>query len=406
MTTCIACGSTEVEAFLDLGESTLANKFLRPQDIGRAERRYPLVVGFCQDCAHVQLTQRVSPSEMFDDYLYISSMSTTLVEHLRSLAQAVTQRFKLGRSDLLVDVGSNDGTLLQAAKELGVRTIGVDPAKNLAPLAAQRGITTLTAYFGVQAAREVVANHGQAAVVTATNVFPHIPLLDDFIDGLRELLRPDGVFVAEAHYLGDLLEQCAFDTIYHEHCSYWSLTSAMKMFRARGFEVFHAERRPIHHGQIRLFVNRTGQRPIDPSVPALLADEGRAGLTRIETFHEFARRVAQIREDLRATILRMKKDGRQVVGYGAPAKGNTLLTYLDLGPEQLDYIADKSPLKQGRVTPGTHIPVVGPERLAHDQPDYCLLLAWNFSDEILSEQQSYRAAGGKFVLPVPTVAIV
>ncbi|KIL97758.1 putative methyltransferase [Paramagnetospirillum magnetotacticum MS-1] len=406
MTVCIACGSTKVEPFLDLHETTLANKFLAPEEIGAVEPRHPLVVGFCPECSHVQLTHLVPPAAMFEDYLYISSLSKTLVGHLHGLAATVIERFKLGADDLFIDVGCNDGTLLSEAKRRGVRILGIDPAKNLAPLAKKNGVDTLVAFFGTETAAKVVAEHGKASVVTATNVFPHIPVLDDLVKGLDVVLKPGGVFVAEAHYLGDLLDACAFDTVYHEHCSYWSLHAAQYMFQRHGFEVVDIQRLPIHHGQLRLFAMRKGEGQPTAAVATLLAEEVKRGMTGIECYRAFAKRVEAIREELHAAFAGFKAAGKTVVGYGAPAKGNTLLSYIGFGPEQLAYIADKSPLKQGRVTPGTHIPVVGPERLLADQPDYVLLLAWNFADEILVEQAEYRARGGKFILPVPEVKIV
>jgi predicted TPR repeat methyltransferase len=370
------------------------------------EPSFPLVVGFCHDCAHVQLMERVAPSAMFDDYLYVSSLSTTLVAHLSSLARVVTERFHIGDKDLVVDVGSNDGTLLRSFSEHGVRTLGIDPAKNLAPLARAKGIDVVVDYFNAQTAEQVVARQGQAAVVTATNVFLHIPELSGFMLGLDRLLRPKGAFVVEAHYLGDLIEQCAFDTIYHEHCSYWSLTAVSRMFARFGFEVFDVERLPIHHGQMRMFVGRHGEFEPAPAVKALLQAEKDAGLTSFRTFEHFARRVHDLRQSLREAIFDWRTHGQRIVGYGAPAKGNTLLSYLGLGTGDIDFICDKSTLKQGRLTPGTHIPVVGPEKLVAEQPDYVILLAWNFAAEILEEQRVYRNRGGRFVLPVPALTVV
>jgi SAM-dependent methyltransferase len=405
MTRCIGCESTTVEAFLDLGATALANKFLLPQDVNAGERSYPLVVGFCHTCAHVQLMQPVPPVEMFDDYLYISSLSTTLVTHLASLASTIVRRFVTRGDELVIDIGSNDGTLLSSFAAHGVRTLGVDPARNLAPLARAKGIDVVVDYFNAQTATTIVTAHGLADIVTATNVFLHIPELRGFMTGLDRVLAPGGRFVVEAHYLGDLLDQCAFDTIYHEHCSYWSLNSVSRMFARFGFEVFDVERLPIHHGQMRMFVARRGTYPVTAAVQALLDAEGRDGLTSFGTFVRFAARVAALREKLQTALHGWRAEGRRIVGYGAPAKGNTLISYLGLGPEDLAYICDKSALKQGRVTPGSHIPVVSPGRLVAEQPDYVLLLAWNFVEEILAEQSAYRASGGKFVIPVPEVAI-
>lgn len=408
MSTCIACGSHNVEPFLDLGETALANKFLSADELGASEPHYPLVVGFCRDCGHVQLTRVVPPPEMFDDYLYVSSASSTLVGHLRDLAKVVADRRNLKAGDLVLDVGCNDGTLLAGFRDLGlgIRTLGIDPARNLQPLSAANGVDVMVDYFGRDSARRIVAEYGKAAVVTGTNVFLHIPVLDDFMAGLDEVLTPGGVFVVEAHYLRDLVEQMAFDTIYHEHCSYWSLHAERAMFARHGFEVIDAERLPIHHGQLRLFVQRKGEGVPGPRVAQLIADEERLGLNRFETFQRFASRVAELRTALNQTLDGLLAEGHSVAAYGAPAKGMTLLTYLGIDRTRVKWIADKSPLKQGRFTPGTHISIVPPSRLVEEQPDYCLLLAWNFADEIMAEQAEYRRRGGRFILPVPTVKIV
>jgi hypothetical protein len=406
MADCIACRSARVEPFLDLGATALANKFLLPEEVSADEPRYPLVVGFCHDCGHVQLVYRVPPAEMFEDYLYVSSMSTTLVSHLESLAEAIVTRFGLGARDLVVDVGSNDGTLLESFGRRSIRTLGVDPAKNLTELAQAKGIHTLVAFFDEASAAEILNDYGPASVITATNVFLHIPKLDGFMAGLRTALAPRGTFVVEAHYLGDLLAQRAFDTVYHEHCSYWSLTAADRMLRSFGFEVFDVTRLPIHHGQMRMFVGRIGEHVAQPTVQALKDDEFRRGLTDFSTYTAFAAEVRKIRDDLLATLARLRGEGKRTAAYGAPAKGSTLLTYLGLGPTNIEYIADKSPLKQGRVTPGSHIPIVPPQRLLDDLPEYTLLLAWNFADEIMREQARYREKGGRFIIPVPSAQIV
>lgn len=406
MTTCIACGGGRIGDFLDLGTTALANKFLAPEDLSANEPQFPLVVGSCLDCGHVQLTYRVPPAEMFDDYLYISSLSSTLVNHLRDLAKVIAEREKLGKDDLVVDIGCNDGTLLAGFKALGVRTLGVDPARNLQALAAKNGIESMVAYFGRSVAEEIVTAKGRASAMTATNVFPHIPDLSDVLAGADILLKPGGVFVLEAHYLGDLIERCAFDTVYHEHVSFWSLKSAITLFRRFGFEVVDIARLPIHHGQLRLFVRRKGEGKIAPTVAELLDWENRTGLTSFANLKAFAAKVQAIKTKLHSVLAQLKGKGLTVVGYGAPAKGSTLIAFLGLGAETIPWIADKSPLKQGRFTPGAHIPIVSPARIETDKPDYMLLLAWNFAEEIMEEQRAFRARGGRFILPVPDVEIV
>jgi predicted TPR repeat methyltransferase len=406
MTTCLVCQSDDVSAFLDLKETALANKFLHPEDAGTAEAAYPLRVGFCNDCNHVQLMERVPPQAMFDDYLYISSMSDTLVQHLQGLAETVSARFELGATDLVVDVGCNDGTLVKGFQARGATTVGIEPAANLAEMSREAGITVVNDYFGAATAETVRSTHGPARVIALTNVFPHLPFLDDFMTGVQTLLADDGVLVLEAHYLQDLLAHRAFDTVYHEHVSYWSLRPMIRLFERFGMEVIDVARLPIHHGQLRVFAQRKGIATPSPAVAALVADEEAAGLGSFATFDDFADSVLGLKRDLWTLLDNLAADGQKVAAYGAPAKGSTLLSFFEIGPETVPYIADKSPLKQGRVTPGTHIPVVAPSRIQEDKPDYMILLAWNFADEIMSQQAAYRAGGGRFIIPVPEVRVV
>jgi SAM-dependent methyltransferase len=402
---CIVCEQQEVETFLDLGETALANKFRTEEELSEPEASYPLRVGFCGVCGHVQLTEHVPPSAMFEDYLYVSGASDTLRDHLYDLSDVIVDRLTLGSDDLVVDIGCNDGTLLKGFLRHGVRALGVDPARNLAAL-GNGDVERYVGFFDSESAKEIVERWGRATAITATNTFPHIPRLHEFVRGLDTVLAPGGAFVVEAHYVVDLLEQGAFDTIYHEHVSYWALEPMQRLFARHGFEVVHAERLPIHHGQLRATIMRTGEGAIQDSVEEIVALERDMGVHRFETFERFAEDVWRIKSDLHAALAEFRAQGKRVVGYGAPAKGNTLIAFLDLGPETIEYIADRSPLKQGRYTPNTPIPVVPPARLLQDRPDYVLLLAWNFADEILEQQAEYCRLGGKFIVPVPRVRIV
>jgi SAM-dependent methyltransferase len=403
---CIVCGMRTVEQFLDLGCTALANKFLTRDELDSPEPTYPLRVGFCHTCGHVQLTETVPPRILFEDYLYVSSASDTLKAHLYELSDLLVKQYRPERDDLVVDIGCNDGTLLQGFKRHGVRTLGVDPAANLAALSSTNGINRYTGFFNSQTAAHIVKQWGQASIITATNTFPHIPELQDFVEGIHTALAPGGVFVIEMHYLVDLLEQGAFDTVYHEHVSYWALGPMVHLFENNGMQVVHAERVPLHHGQLRVCVQRRGEGHIQPSVANILALERAKGIDRFATYRRFARQTQRIKQDVHATIVKLREQGKRIAGYGAPAKGNTLLGFLDIGPDMVAYIADRSPLKQGLYTPGMHIPVVPPERLLADQPDYVILFAWNFVDEVLQQQVEYRKRGGKFIVPVPAVTIL
>jgi hypothetical protein len=403
---CIVCGATGVEEFLDLGATGLANKFRTAAELATPEPKYPLRVGFCERCGHVQLMESVPPSAMFDDYLYVSAASDTLRNHLFELSDVVVERFSLDGDDLVIDIGANDGTLLTGFERHGVRTLGVDPARNLAALAGASEIDRHVGFFNSESATEIRDRWGKASVITATNTFPHIPNLDDFMTGITETLAPGGAFVLEAHYLVDMLDQAAFDTIYHEHVSYWALRPMLELFRRHGLEATNAERLPIHHGQLRVTAQRSGEGTVQPAVAGILAREEARELDRLSTFEQFADTTRRIKVDLGRTMSELRADGRRVAGYGAPAKGNTLISYLELGPDTVEYIADRSPLKQGLYTPNARIPVVPPERLLEDQPDYVLLLAWNFADEILEQQAEYRRRGGRFIIPIPEVEVV
>ncbi len=403
---CIVCEKRTVKQFLDLGRTALANKFLNREELATAEPTYPLQVGFCHTCGHVQLTEAVPPQAMFEDYLYISSASDTLKAHLYDLSDVVVHRYGLAANDLVIDIGCNDGTLLKGFRRHSVRVLGVDPAQNLAKLTRDDAIDRYVGFFTATAAQEIVHKWGKATAVTATNTFPHIPQLQDFIDGVKTVLAPSGVFVIEAHYLVDLLEQGAFDTIYHEHVSYWAVGPMVYLFNKAGMEVVHVERLPLHHGQIRIFAQRKGEGHVRSSVEELLAMERSLQIQKFATYQRFAETTRKIKSDLHAMIGALRNAGKKLAAYGAPAKGNTLLSFLEVGPEALLYIADRSPLKQGRYTPGSHIPVVSPGRLLTDQPDYTLLLAWNFVDEILEQQAEYRRRGGRFIVPVPRVRVI
>ena len=404
-TPCLVCGDSAVAVVLDLGMTAPANNFILPDELARnSERFFPLRLGLCRNCGHVQLVDHVPPKVMFDHYLYMSSASSTLTEHLRDLARTVTKNLNLGPDDLVVDIGCNDGTLLEGFKLAGVgRRIGVDPATNLAAAARSKGAEVMTAYFTPDIAASIRNAHGAAAALTMTNTFPHIPDLPSLLRAVDRLLAEVGALVLEAHYLVDLMEMCAFDTIYHEHVSYWALKPMVRLFKEHGFDVFDIERLPIHHGQIRAWVCRKGKRPISNRVTEALSAEEALGLDSAEPYLQMAAKIQNIKSDLIAMIREVRGRGGRVAGYGAPAKGSTLLSFFGLGPDDLDYIADRNLLKQGRLTPGSHIPVVSPARIFADHPNLVVLFAWNFADEIAQQMSAYLEGGGRIVAPIPEV---
>ena len=403
-TQCLVCGTLGPAPFLDLGHTALANNLPARRD--EPQPVFPLRVGFCESCHHVQLLDLVPPEAMFTEYLYVSSASSTLSEHLAGLAECAYRRAGLSPAALAVDIGSNDGSLLAAIAARGARTRGVDPATNLAALAAQRGIETEAAYFDAATASRLRQSHGQARLITATNSFPHVPRLDGYLEGIAHLLEREGMFVIEAHYLGDLMQQNAFDTIYHEHVSYWALGPLEQILGRHGLEVFDVERLPIHHGQLRAWIGHRGVHRIERSVQQLRGEEERAGLGRRQTFEQFGGRVQLLRQSIRSEVERLRSAGSRVAGYGAPAKASTLLAYCGLGPEHVDWIADRNHLKQGRSTPGTRIPIVGPEEIEAARPDVLILFAWNFATEIMAQLAGFRRLGGRFLIPIPEVRIV
>jgi len=402
---CLLCGGGKVDEVLDLGKTAPANNFLKPEEAAAGgETLYPLRLGLCRACGHAQLLDLVPPPAMFDHYLYMSSASSTLTDHLHGLAAKIVRSLDLGASGLVVDVGCNDGTLLEGFGKAGIeRRQGVDPAANLAETARAKGAEVTTGYFDLALARRLRDTHGPASVLTMTNTFPHIPDLSGLMQAIEIMLDEDGVFVLEAHYLMDLLDLCAFDTIYHEHVSYWALTPMQALFAAHGFEVFDVERLPIHHGQLRVWAGRKGRRPVAPAVAALAALEAERGLTTKAPFETLAARIEDIRSNLLDLIAETRARGGWVAGYGAPAKGNTMIAFFGLGPDDLDYIADRNTLKQGRVTPGSHIPIVAPDRILEDRPDLVIVFAWNFAEEIARQFSDYLGSGGRMVVPIPAL---
>ena len=402
---CRSCDCARGELVLDLGVQPLANNLLRPEDIGKVEPRFPLRVFVCPDCWLLQLTDLVPPVELFSEYLYFSSFSDAMLRHARTAAERYLTEQRLGAESFVVEVASNDGYLLQNFHGAGVPCLGIEPAVNIAKVAREKGIETWTEFFRPEVARRIVRERGHADLILGNNVFAHAPDINDFVSGLRELLKPGGRIVIEFPYGVELVEQTEFDTIYHEHVFYFTLTAIAPLFQRHGMEIFHVERIPIHGGSLRIFAGHAGAHPIEASVGAMLAGERSKGVDQLAFYRGFAEHVRQLKTDLCEQLEACKQAGQSIAAYGASAKGSTLLNYCGLGPEQLDFVADRSTYKQGRLTPGSHIPIVAAEELLKRQPDFTLLLTWNFADEILEQQRAYRARGGRFIIPIPRVRV-
>lgn len=407
MKTCRVCNSTDLYQFLDLGFTPPADRFLRREQLTEPETHYPLTVNLCQCCGFVQLGQVVSPEVLYrQDYPYESSITRSGQSHWNEFARTVVQRFGLGANDLVVDIGSNVGVLLSAFRANGTRILGVDPASNIVRIAERNGVETLNEFFSLSVAQEIRKSKGFASVITGTNVFAHVDDLAGFMLSVDYLLNEKGVFIFEAPYFVNLVDQLEYDTIYHEHLSYLSLRPLVPFFRKFGMEVFDVEQRDIHGGSFRVYVARRGQQAVTNEVQRLLDLEKQKSVHSIDTLTAFSKQVAQNRQDLLNLLRNLKQQGKSIAAVSAPAKGMTLLNYCRLGTETIDFATEKSQLKIGRLTPGSHLPIVPDTELMERRPDYVLLLAWNFAEEIMRNLKDYREAGGKFIVPIPTIKII
>jgi SAM-dependent methyltransferase len=405
-TTCRSCGAAELVPVLSLGETPLANSLLTEEQLAAPEPRYPLDVVFCPECTLVQLTVSVPPEDMFSEYAYFSSFADTVTENARALVQRLVPGRSLGASDLAMEVASNDGYLLRNYVAAGVPVLGVDPARNVAAVAEENGVPTRCAFFGRELAAELAAEGRRASVLHANNVLAHVPDVNGVVAGIAMVLRDDGVAVVETPYVGDMIDHLEFDTIYHEHLFYYSLHSLDALFSRNGLTIVDVERIPIHGGTLRVFAARGPGSERSGAVSELLATEHDRGMDRAAYYRDFASRVDGLCARLRELLSGLKANGATIAAYGAAAKGATLLNFAGVGTETIDFVADRNVHKQGRYMPGVHLPIVAPEEIMRRRPDYLLLLAWNFADEVVAQQADYRAAGGRFVVPVPEPAIV
>jgi hypothetical protein len=404
---CRACAGESLQAIVSLGAMPLANSYLKPEQLAEVEPRYPLDLVRCRRCQLVQITHVVPPEVLFRDYLYLSSYSTTMLRHAETLVARLVRERGLGPSSLAVEVASNDGYLLANYVRAGVPVLGIEPARNVAALATEKGVRTLAEFFGAELAEKLRGDGVRADVLHANNVLAHVADINGFVAGFKTLLADDGVVVSESPYLRPFLDKIEFDTIYHEHLYYYSLTALTHLFARHELEIVDCEPIAIHGGSLRIFVAHRGrQGGPSPRVQQLLDEERAWGVDGDQPYQHFAVAVERVKTELVQTLRSLRAQGKRIAAYGAAAKGTVLLNACALGPDTLEFVCDKNPLKQGRVMPGVHVPIVAPANLLAKMPDYCLLLAWNFADEIRREQAAWAEAGGKFIIPIPRVEVV
>jgi 2-polyprenyl-3-methyl-5-hydroxy-6-metoxy-1,4-benzoquinol methylase len=400
---CRACGGRRVELVLNLGDQPHCNRLVRPDLPPGEEPAYPLRVGFCLDCTMVQIDHTIPKESMFSDYPYVSGTTTTLPEHFRETSARIAAAYGLGEQDLVVDIGSNDGTWLKQYAPYGCRVLGIEAAANVAGIAQAAGIPTWNRFFNEDCAGDILAECGPAKIVTAAGVFFHLEELHSVVRGIASLLAPNGVFVVQAIYLGGMVENTAFDQVYHEHLCYYTLRSLSALLERHGLEVFEANLVPIHGGSIEAHVARKGTRPIGQSVRRLQANESAKQLGDIATYRQFAERVLALRDRLRGLLSEYRARGRSVWAYGAPAKGTTLLNSFGIGPDLVQKAVEKNRLKIGLAIPGVRIPI---EDEVGQRPDAYLVLAWNFIDEFVRKEQAWLRSGGEFIVPIPEVKVI
>lgn len=405
VTSCRVCGARSFEPIIALGAMPLANALIHPHEAGQDEPRYPLDAVRCTACGLVQLSVVVPPEAMFRHYLYTTSSSRPMVDHFREYAKEIVDRF-VPAGGLVIEIGSNDGALLRPLKKRGVRAVGIEPAQNVAAVANAAGLETWSEFFSADVASRIVDRHGPADAVLANNVLAHIDDLGGILEGLEALLSKRGVFVAEVPYLRDLLEHVQYDTIYHEHLSYFAVNPLARLFDRGGLELIDVRRVRVHGGSLRVFAGRRGRHPRNDSVHRMISQEGQLGLATSAPYRRFAAAVLRSRETLCHLLVEARAANKSVAALGASAKGNTLLNYCGIDTTLVRWIADSTPSKQGLLAPGTHIPIRPEGSIAEERPDLTLLLAWNYAEAITRRFREYIAAGGRFIHPIPVARVL
>lgn len=402
---CRSCGSEQLTSFLDLGITPLADGLLREEHLQLDEPAYPLEVAFCSHCGLMQILETVSAEKLFcDDYPYYSSFSESLLKHSKENALDLIKSRKLDKDSLVIELASNDGYLLKNYVEHNIPVLGIDPAEGPAKSAVAIGVPTMNTFFTKGLAKSLVADGRQADVIHGNNVLAHVPDTNGFVEGIRMLLKDDGVAVIEVPYAKDLIDHIEFDTIYHEHLCYFTVTALDNLFRRHSLFLNDLRHLPIHGGSLRLYVEKNES--VGSTVKEYLDIEKKEGLDIIDYYKDFSIKVENLRKKLLGLLQKLKSEGKRIAAYGAAAKGGTLINYVGIGRDLVEYVVDRNVHKQGRYMPGKHLPIYDPVRLMEDKPDYVLILPWNFSDEILEQQQAFRDAGGKFIIPIPEPVIV
>jgi SAM-dependent methyltransferase len=388
--------------------SPFCQTHIEPRQLNHMEPFFPLHAWVCERCYLVQLEEYVAPANIFSEYAYFSSYADSWVEHARKYSVLMRQRFGIGRESLVIEIASNDGYLLQHFVAAGVPVLGIEPAANVAKVAQEKGIRTTVCFHGRSSADNIVASYGQADLLLGNNVLAHVPDLNDFVAGMKRLLKPSGVITMEFPHLQRLMEQNQFDTIYHEHFSYFSFFTVEQVFAAHDLTVFDVDELPTHGGSIRIYARHTGDssKPVSERAQQLRARELALGFNRLQTYQNFAEQVKSTKRKILSLLIDLKNRGKSIVGYGAPGKGNTLLNYCGIRTDMLSYTVDRNPYKQGKYTPGTHIPIFSPDRLRDTRPDYVFILPWNLKDEISAQMSFVREWGGQFIVPIPEPQIL